>query len=104
MKKIPKEAIRGAIQMEWMLRKQTKMTIKKIAEKFSVSVSTVNKWKEGETPREQIRKRKLKLNRWVRNYIYKLAVDKFTGNDLASSRRIANLIFKKFIIKFHPKL
>ena len=97
MKELSKEAVRGAIQAEWRFRGKTGMTLKGIADKYGISIPTVQKWKERSSPiSKKERKRKGKLSQPIRRYIYKLAVDKFTGNDNASSRKIANRVRKKF--------
>ena len=40
------QQIRAGIQMDWKMRKEIKMTIKDIAEKYDVSIGMVKKWKD----------------------------------------------------------
>jgi len=99
MKKLTYEAKRGAIQIEWLNRDRNDMTMQKISRRLDVSMSTIQKWKDKGTVRSQNRNKKSKLNIRIKMYIYKEAVDRITGFDGASSRKIANKIWKKFKIK-----
>ena len=96
MKKISKEAIRGAIQTE-CIRKE--LTIREISKKYKVTVSTVMKWKNRENVLDKKRVRKLKMNRNIQNYVFNQAEGKFTGIEHASSRKIARRIKRKFGIQ-----
>ena len=96
MKNLNPTLRRSGIILDCMNRKTTGMTIKEIADKYNVSVPTVMKWKDRTTPVIQKRKRKKKLNRKVRKFIYTNTADKFTGVDKASSRKIANRVQGKF--------
>ena len=92
MQNLTKEQIRAGIQIDRKLN----MTIQQIADKYSVCVATVQKWKDRDYVKEPKRKRKTKFNRYVKNFMYKLAANKFTGSEKASSRKIARRIRRKF--------
>ena len=92
---LTKEQIRAGIQID---RKMNK-TIQQIADKYGVCVATVQKWKDRDYIKEPKRKRKTKFNKYVKNFMYKLAANKFTGYEKASSRKIARRIAGKFKIK-----
>ena len=96
MKDLSPTLRRSGIILDCMNRQTTGMTIRQIAEKYKVSVPTVMKWKDRTTPIIQKRKRKKKLNRIIRKFIYINTADKFTGVDKASTRKIANRIQGKF--------
>jgi len=91
------EQKRTRVQIYWSERKQNKMTLKQIAEKVGVSIMTVRRWKDKTTnlPHKRI-KRRNKFNQTVKRYIYKLAANKFTGIEHASSRKIMFKVKRKF--------
>ena len=95
-KEISKEAKRGAIQALWATNK---FTLKQIAQTLNVSMSTVQKWKDQSTTKDQTRKRKSKVKKHIRSFIYKLAADKYSGIEKASTRVIANKVKRKFRIE-----
>jgi hypothetical protein len=92
MKDLSKEYIRGSIQTEWRLRNINKITIKKIASKYNVSVSTVRRWKNRTTPLLIKRIRKSKMNAKIKKFMVKYAGNKIR----ASSRSIASKIRRRF--------
>jgi hypothetical protein len=92
------EQKRAAIQLEWMMRKQTKMTIKSLATKYDLKYTTVRRWKDRTTTTitKKTGQRRTKYNQTIKRHIYKLAANKFTGAEQASSRKIMFKIRRKF--------
>ena len=74
------EQKRAAIQLEWMMRKQTKMTIKSLATKYDLKYTTVRRWKDRTvtTITKKTGQRRTKYNQTIKRHIYKLAANKFT--------------------------
>jgi transposase len=94
MKKISKEAIRGAMQVEYSLGTK----ISEIAKKFEVTEQTVRKWIKRDNIFDKKRVRQSKLKKQHKDYIFKLASGKFSGKDNASVRKITKKLCHKFKI------
>jgi hypothetical protein len=92
------EQKRAAIQLEWMMKKETKMTIKSLATKYKLKYTTVRRWKDRSTTTiiKKTGQRRTKYNQNIKRHIYKLAANKFTGAEQASSRKIMFKIRRKF--------
>ena len=94
MKKISKEAIRGAMQVEFSLGTK----VSDIAKKFNVTEQTVRKWAKRENVFDKKRKRQTMLKKHHKDFIFKLASGKFSGRDNASVRKITQKLRGKFKI------
>jgi transposase len=90
---ITKESKRGFIQFE---TNRGEMTLKQIAERSGCSITTVMKWKKRTNPFSLKRKRSSKLTLSMKRMIFRLACNKFTGNEEASSRKITSKLLRRF--------
>lgn len=92
-KEISKKAIRGAIQYDCF---NSKLSMRNIAKKYHVNLSTVQYWKKRDSVDNGVRKRRSKLDSKHIEFILNLAKNKFSGIDRASSRIIAYKVSKEF--------
>jgi transposase len=88
--------IRGAIRYDCY---NSNLTIRAIAQKYNVNPRTVMKWKKRSSIEDKKRERKRKANPQQINFIKKLAVSKYTGEDGASTRLIAEKVRERYTTK-----
>ena len=88
---------RSSIQL--YAKEHPKEKLNQIAKLYSVSPMTVAKWINKDYFVDTPRKRKTKMTKKIKYFLIQKAKNKFTGVDNASSRKLANLILKKFKIK-----
>jgi transposase len=94
--KLSRKDIRGAIRTAYFKEKLTPLQIKA---KFKVNIKTVRKWINRDSVEPLKKTRKKVLKRQHKNYIFKLANGKFSGNDNASIRKITQKVKRKFKLK-----
>ena len=97
VKKLSKEAVRGAIQV----MKNQGCSNKEISDSVGVSIPTVMKCCDQHTTRAKKRVRKGKMKRDVKNFLFKKCSNKYTGVDNASSRALVPKLKRKFGLKVH---
>ena len=88
---------RSSIQL--YAKEHPKEKLNQIAKLYSVSPMTVAKWINKDYFVDTPRKRKTKMTKKIKYFLIQKAKNKFKGVDNASSRKLANLILKKFKIK-----
>lgn len=99
-KRSEQELIRGAIKYEVSRMNETGLSYRAIAERLNVSAITVSKWAKRDDLRNQkpSKYKRSKFTHKVKNFVIKMAKNRFSGIHHVSSRSLVRSIKRKFKI------